>query len=58
MDGRGSIPGKGKGLVQTSSEAHQASHPTETGGSIPGEITRQGRDADHSPPSSVAVKNE
>jgi hypothetical protein len=29
-----------------------------TGGSFPGGKVRPGRDADHSPPSSVEVKNE
>jgi hypothetical protein len=39
--------------VQTGSGAHPASCPTGTGGKA-----RQGRDADHSPPSSAEVKNE
>jgi hypothetical protein len=44
--------------VHTGSEAHQASYPMGTGGSFPGGKARLGRDADHSPPSSVEVKNE
>jgi hypothetical protein len=37
--------------VQTGSEAHPASYPMGTGGSVPGGKARPGRDADHSPPS-------
>jgi hypothetical protein len=61
---RNSIPGRGKQLflqplvVQTSSEAHPASHPMGTGGSFPRGKTQPGREADHSPPSSAEVKNE
>jgi hypothetical protein len=44
--------------VQTSSGAHPASYPMGTGGPFPGGKARQGRDADHSPPSSAEVKNE
>jgi hypothetical protein len=44
--------------VQTGSGAHPASCPMGTGGSFPGEKARPGRDADHSPPSSVEVENE
>jgi len=55
---RSSIPGTGNRLlsslcVQTSSEAHPASYPTDTGGK-----ERPKRDADHSPPSSAEVKNK
>jgi hypothetical protein len=35
-------------FVQTSSEAHPASHPMGTGGQFPGAKARPGRDADHS----------
>jgi hypothetical protein len=38
--------------VQTGSEAHPASYPTDTGDST-SEIERPGREADHSPPSSA-----
>jgi hypothetical protein len=44
--------------VQTGSGAHPASYPMGTGGSFPGGNARQGRDADHLPPSSAEVKNE
>jgi hypothetical protein len=44
--------------VQTGSEAHPASYPMGTGGPIPGGKAWPGRDADHSPPSSVEVKYE
>jgi hypothetical protein len=57
---RGSIPGRGKRIfhlasVQTGSGAHPASCP---GGPFPRAKARPGRDADHSRPSSVEVKNE
>jgi hypothetical protein len=42
--------------VQTGSGAHPPSYPMGTMGSFPG-IKRQGRVADHSPPSSAEVKN-
>jgi hypothetical protein len=44
--------------VQTGSGAHPASYPMGTGGPFPGGKARPGRDADHSPASSVEVKNE
>jgi hypothetical protein len=44
--------------VQTGSEAHPASCTMSTGGPFPGCKARPRRDADHSPPSSVVVKNE
>jgi hypothetical protein len=44
--------------VQTSSEAHPASHPMGTGGPFPGGKAWPERDAYHSPPSSAEVKNE
>jgi hypothetical protein len=44
--------------AQTNSEAHPASCPIGTGGPFPGGKAWQGRDADHSPPSSAEVKNE
>jgi hypothetical protein len=40
------------------SGAHAASYTVGTGGSFPGSKARQGRDADHSPPSSAEVKKE
>jgi hypothetical protein len=39
--------------VQTGSGAHQASYPMGAGGPFSGGKARPGRDADHSPPSSV-----
>jgi hypothetical protein len=42
--------------VQTGSGAHPASCTMGTGGPFPG--AKPGRDADHSPPSSVEVENE
>jgi hypothetical protein len=42
--------------VQTGSWAHPASYPMGTGGSTPEGVKRQGREADHSPPSSSKVK--
>jgi hypothetical protein len=44
--------------VQTGSEAHEPSCTMGTGGPFPGGKARTGRDADHSPPSIVKVKNE
>jgi hypothetical protein len=44
--------------VQASSEALLASYPKGTGGSFPRVNALLGRDADHSPPSSVKVNNE
>jgi hypothetical protein len=44
--------------VQTSSGAHRASCTMGTGGPFPGGKARQGRDADHPPPSSAEVVNE
>jgi hypothetical protein len=41
--------------VQHGSGAHPASYPMGTRGSFPG-VKRQGREADHSPPSSAEVK--
>jgi len=41
---------------QTGSGAHSASYPMVTEGSFPG-VKRPDRQADHSPPSSVEVKN-
>jgi hypothetical protein len=45
-------------FVQNSSEAHPASCTMGTGGPFLGGKARQGRDADHSPPSSAEVVNE
>jgi hypothetical protein len=42
--------------VQTSSGTHPASYPMGNGDEFP-EAKRQGREADHSPPSSVEVKD-
>jgi hypothetical protein len=64
LDDRGSIPGGGRGdfssnlCVQTGSGAHPASCPMGIGVLSPGVKARPGRDADHSPPSSVEVENE
>jgi hypothetical protein len=44
--------------VQTGSGAHPASCTMGTGVLSPGVKARPGRDADHSPPSSVEVENE
>jgi hypothetical protein len=44
--------------VQTDSGTHPASCNMGTGGPFPGGKARQGRDADHSPPSSAEVVNE
>jgi hypothetical protein len=44
--------------VHTSSEAHPVSYPMGTGGLFLGGKALPGRDADHSPPSGVEVKNE
>jgi hypothetical protein len=41
--------------VQTGSRAHPVSCTVGTGGPFPGTKARQGRDADHSPPSSAEV---
>jgi hypothetical protein len=43
-------------VVQTHSEAHPASYPMGTVDSFPHGVKRQGREADHSPPSSAEVK--
>jgi len=43
--------------VQTGSRTHSASYPMGTGGLFPPEVKQPGREADHSPPSSVEVKN-
>jgi hypothetical protein len=43
--------------VQTGSGAHPASCTMGTGGPFTGGKARQGRDADHSPPSSAEVEN-
>jgi hypothetical protein len=43
-------------IVQTGSEVHLASYPMATGGSFRG-VKRQGREADHTPPSIAEVKN-
>jgi hypothetical protein len=45
-------------FVQTGSGAHPASCTMDTGGPFPGAKARQGRDADHSPPSSAEVEYE
>jgi hypothetical protein len=44
--------------VQTGSGAHTVSCTMGTGGPFPGAKARPGRDADHSPPSSVEVEYE
>jgi hypothetical protein len=53
-------PAETKGFtrcVQTGSGAHPASCPMGTGGPFPRAKAQQGRDADHSPPSSEVVDN-
>jgi hypothetical protein len=45
-------------FVQNGSGAHPASYPVGTGGFSPRGKARPGRDADHSPLSSVEVENE
>jgi hypothetical protein len=62
LNGRGSVPGRTKDVsllhsVQTRSGAHQASYPVSTGALSP-EEERPGREVDHSPPSSVEIKND
>jgi hypothetical protein len=42
-------------IVQTGSEVHPTSYKMGTGGSFSG-VKRQGREADHSPPTSAEVK--
>jgi hypothetical protein len=42
--------------ILTGSGTHQTSYPMDTGGVSPA-VKRQGRKADHSPPSSTEVKN-
>jgi hypothetical protein len=44
--------------VQTGSGVHPAFCTMGTGGPFPGAKARPGRDADHSPPSTVEVMNE
>jgi hypothetical protein len=44
--------------VQTGSGAHPASCTMGTGGPFPGAKARPGRDADHSLPPSVEIKNK
>jgi hypothetical protein len=44
--------------IQTGSKAHPASCTMGTGGPFPGGKARPGREADHSPPSSVEVVKE
>jgi hypothetical protein len=63
LDDRGSIADRGRDFssslyVQTGSGAHPASYPMGTGDPFPGGKARPGRDANHSPPSNVEVKNE
>jgi hypothetical protein len=56
--GWSSSPGRVKNflhVVQTGSGVHPASYPMGTGGSFSG-VKRQGREADHSPPTSAEVK--
>jgi hypothetical protein len=44
--------------VQTSSEVHPASYPMGTRCRFLGDKARPGREADHSPPSNIEIKNE
>jgi hypothetical protein len=60
QEGGSSRPGRVKKnsllyIVQTGSGVHPTSYPMDTGGSYP-EVKRQGREADHSPPTSAEVK--
>jgi hypothetical protein len=60
MGGGSSSPGRVKKfsllhIVQTGSGIHPTSYKMGTGGSFPG-VKLQGREADHSPPTSVEVK--
>jgi hypothetical protein len=43
--------------VQTGSEAYPASDPRGTAEAVSPGVKRQGREADHSPPSNAEVKN-
>jgi hypothetical protein len=57
--GRSSSPGSQEfsfHVFQTSSGAHPVSYPMGTGDSFSWGVKRQGRETDHSPPSSVEVK--
>jgi hypothetical protein len=62
LDDLSLIPGRSKGFFSTPQRPYRIwgpsilVHPTGTKGSVPG-VKRQGREADHSPPSSVKVKN-
>jgi hypothetical protein len=61
LDGRGSIPNRIRSFsflhsVQTGTEANPASYPKITG-VISLEVKRPEREANHSPPSSVEIKN-
>jgi hypothetical protein len=61
LDSWGSIPARGTVFylvyrVQTGSGIHPVSSPVVTGTPSTG-IKRQGREADHSPPSSTEIKN-
>jgi hypothetical protein len=53
LDGRGSVPVRGKEFY---TEAHSASYPMGSGGSLPGCKASPGSDVDHSPSSSAEVK--
>jgi hypothetical protein len=53
LDGRGSVPGRGK-ISLSSTALGQTLLPIQW---VPGEGKRKGREADHSPPSSAEVKN-
>jgi hypothetical protein len=60
QDGGSSSPGRAKKIlllhiVQTGSGVHPVSYKMGTGSSFPG-VKRQGREADHSPPTSAEVK--
>jgi hypothetical protein len=61
LEGRSSIPGSLRDFfllhrVQTGSGAHPTFHPMGTRSFFPG-VKRQGREANHSPPSNTEVKN-
>jgi hypothetical protein len=55
LDGRGSIPGRVE-IIQTGFETNPVSYPVGTGALSQG-VKRQGREADHSLPSSAEIKN-
>jgi hypothetical protein len=61
LDHRGSIRGRDKKFFSTPERSDRlwgpVSYPMGTGGSLLPGVKRQGREADHTPPSSAEVKN-